>query len=368
MSKRLIMVGLFTLLLFGLLFGWRFVQIKQAAESNKPPPPPTVAFTRVINEKWLPFHYSIGSLVATKGIELSNELPGKVTNINFESGQSVAMGQLLIELDTSTEQAEMKRLEAARELADIQHKRAAELATTSFVSRSTFDETKAVLAQAEASLLLQKAFIAKKEIRAPFSGKLGIRRVDVGQYLAAGTPIVPLQTINPLYADFSLPERYLAQLTTGQTIEIDVQAYAEKRFLGVVAALNPGIDRTTRNINLRAMVDNTDELLRPGMFARVLVRLGEEQEVLTLPDTAITYNTYGDSVFVVIEKDTGHLVERRQVKTGESRDGRVRIVDGLEVGQLVVSAGQIKLRNGIPVLLDDQPAPGERITGVGDSQ
>lgn len=362
MIKRLMLIGLLTVLLFGALFGWRFMQIKQGMESHRSPPPPTVAITKVKREMWQPFHSAIGSLVAARGIEVSNDLPGKVVHIHFQSGQSVEAGELLIELDTASEEAELARLEAARGLARIQHKRAEELVTTSYVSKSNYDETKALLAQANASVLSQKTLIGKNKIRAPFSGKLGIRRVDVGQYLPAGTPMVPLQTLSPLYADFSLPERYLARLAPGQTIDIYVQAYPDQRFEGVVSALNPGIDRDTRNIKLRATLSNQEGLLRPGMFARVVIRLGDKKETLTLPDSAITFNTYGDSVFVVIDKEGSHTVERRQVKTGQTREGRVEITDGLEAGQMVVSAGQVKLRNGISVLLDDQPAPGERLT------
>lgn len=360
MIKRLMLIGLLTLLLFSVLFAWRFMQIKEAKESHRPPPPPTIAITRVISEQWQPFYYSVGSLVALKGIEISNDLPGKVTQIHFQSGQVAEAGELLIELDIATEEAELTRLQAARDLSSIQYKRAEELVSTAFVSKSNYDETKALLAQADASLQLQKTLIEKKKIRAPFSGKLGIRRVDVGQYLPAGTAIVPLQAINTLYADFSLPERYFSQLALGQAIDIYVQAYPEQSFQGVVSALNPGIDTDTRNVKLRATLSNKDELLRPGMFTRIRVRLGDETAVLTLPDSAITFNTYGDSVFLVLEKADGHTVERRQVKTGQTRNGRVEITEGLEVGQTVVSAGQIKLRNGIPVLLDDLPAPGER--------
>lgn len=368
MIKRMIMVGVATLLLFGSLFAWRFLQIKDAMESHRPPPPPTVATTKVMSEKWQPFFSSIGTLVAAEGIEISNELPGKVNKIHFASGQTVEAGELLIELDASTEKAELTRLQAARDLASINYKRAAELASGSFVSKSNFDEAKALLAQADASLALQTSVIDKKQITAPFSGTLGIRRVDVGQYLPPGSSIVPLQRINPLYVDFSLPERYLAELTPGQTIRIQVPAYPDKSFEGVVTALNPGIDEATRNISLRATMENDDELLHPGMFAQVVVLLGKKKDVLTLTDTAITYNTYGDSVFLVKEVEGGQNVERRQVKTGETRDGRVEILAGLEAGQIVVSAGQVKLRNGIPVLLDDRPAPGERPTASEDIQ
>lgn len=360
MQKRLLLVLLVTLLIFAVLFGWRFRQIQTAMEQHKPPPPATVAVTEVARVEWQPYLSVVGSLVAIEGIQISNEVAGKVKNIHFVSGQTVEPGQLLIELDSDSEEAEFKRLQATRGLAKIKFGRTAKLANGSYISQSDYDEAKALLEQADASLVWQQTLIDKKRIRAPFAGSLGIRRANTGQYLPPGTAIVPLQALDPIYADFSLPERYLAQLGLEQTVEVDVQAYPGERFSGKITALNPGIDDATRSLVLRATLDNASRRLRPGMFARIRVLLGAPEQVLTLPDTAITYNTYGDSVFLVQPDGAGHKVERRQVETGESRDGRVAIRSGLEIGQRVVSAGQLKLRNGVPVLIDDQPAPSER--------
>jgi membrane fusion protein (multidrug efflux system) len=202
--------------------------------------------------------------------------------------------------------------------------------------------------------------IAKKKVLAPFTGRLGIRKVDLGQYLAPGSPIVPLEALSPIYADFSLPERYLASLAVGQKVLVAVQAYPGESFEGRITALNPGIEQGTRTVKVRAALENPQERLRPGMFAEVQVLLAAGRRVLTIPDTAITYAPYGDSVFLVVQGEQGLTVQRRQVETGETRKGRVAVAGGLALADRVVSAGQVKLRNGMPVALDDKPAPGER--------
>jgi membrane fusion protein (multidrug efflux system) len=216
------------------------------------------------------------------------------------------------------------------------------------------------LAQAKAAVGAKLAVMAKKQIHAPFSGKLGIRQVDAGQLLAAGSAIVPLQTLDPIYVDFMLPERHLASLAPGQKLALTVQAYPGKTFSGQITAINPGIDAGTRSIKIRATLANTEQILRPGMFADVQILLKDKKLVLTLPDTAITYNPYGDSVFVVESGKQGLIVQLKQIVTGETRAGRVEIVKGLSADERVVSAGQVKLRNGMAVTLATKPAPGER--------
>ena len=194
----------------------------------------------------------------------------------------------------------------------------------------------------------------------PFAGQLGIRKINIGQYLAPGDGIVPLQQLNPIYADFTLPEQQLANVFIKQPITVRVQAYPGRIFNGRISAINPGIDETTRSVKLRATLDNSERLLHPGMFVDVQVALKEGKAVLTVPDTAITYNPYGDSVFVIENGTQGRIVKLKQVVTGETREGRVEVVNGLNANDKVVSAGQVKLRNGMPVTLDKQPAPGER--------
>lgn len=360
MIKRFLIVFFFSFLSLGGLFGWKFYQDKQAQGKKQLPPPPVVAVTEVKQEQWQPYLTSIGSLVAVAGVDVSNELAGKITDIYFESGQSVKKGQLLIKQDTSTDEAELKGLQADEQLAHVQFKRSEQLLDKQFISQSAYDLNRAQLALAKSAVTTKLTVIAKKHIRAPFNGKLGIRLVDVGQYLAEGTAIVPLQMLDPIYVDFTLPEQHLANLTIGQDMILTVKAYPDKIFQGEISAINPVIDIGTRSIKIRATLANPEQILHPGMFADVQVLSPREQEVLTLPDTAITYNPYGESVFVVKSNAHGLTVQRRQIETGDSRDGRVQIVKGLQAGERVVSAGQVKLRNDMQVSIAELPAPGER--------
>ena len=360
MIKRYLLVIFLTLILLGGLFGWKFHQINKAISSMKPPPPAVVAATTVQRSEWQTYLTAVGSLVAVAGIEVSSEVSGKVKAIHFESDQPVKKGQLLLELDDSTDLAELKGLEANRKLEELKFARSQKLIGRNFISKSDYDINKASLDEAKSAVDAKKAVIAKKRIVAPFSGQLGIRKVNVGQYLDPGASIVPLQQLHPIYADFSVPERYLGNLSVSQTVNLSVRAYPKQTFTGVISAINPGIDEGARSVKLRATLENPGRLLRPGMFTDVQVRLSQSKSVLTVPDTAITYNPYGDSVFVIVPGKQGMIVSLKQVMTGETREGRVEIVKGLQENDHVVSAGQVKLRNGMEVAVDKLPAPGER--------
>jgi membrane fusion protein (multidrug efflux system) len=360
MVKRLLLAFTLLALIFGGVFGWKYQQMRQAAAGREAPPPPVVAVSLAQEESWQPFLSAVGSLTAVQGIEVSNEVAGSVSTIHFESGQTIRKGQPLIDLDAAVDVAELEGLRAARRLAQLKFARAAKLLPERSMSQADYDEARATLDGAEAGVAAKQALIEKKQVRAPFDGVLGIRQVDLGQYLAPGSAIVPLESLDPIYADFALPERHLVALRPGQTVTVGVQAYPGEDFRGQITALNPGIDVGTRTLRIRATLENPQQRLRPGMFAEVRVQLPLQEARLTLPDTAITYNPYGDSVFVVQEGAQGLTVQRRQVETGETRAGRVAILHGLEPGERVVSAGQIKLRNGMAVALDDRPPPGER--------
>lgn len=360
MIKRILLVFTLTLFIIGGLFGWKFYQDRQKQAKIQVSPPPVVAVTEVKWEQWQPYLTSVGSLVAVAGVDISNELAGKVTAIHFESGQSVKKNHLLLKLDTSTDEAELKGLQADELLAQVQMERSKQLLAKQFISQSAYDLSRAQLAQAQSAVTAKKSVIAKKHIRAPFNGKLGIRLVDLGQYLAEGSAIVLLQTLDPIYVDFTLPELHLADLALDQNLVLSVRAYPGKTFNGKISAISPAIDTGTRSIMIRATLSNPEQILRPGMFADVQVLSSQKKEVLTLPDTAITYNPYGESVFVVESGEQGPVVQRRQIETGESRAGRVQITKGLQAGERVVSAGQVKLRNDMPVRIDDQAAPSER--------
>ncbi|MGR9035812.1 MAG: efflux RND transporter periplasmic adaptor subunit [Gammaproteobacteria bacterium] len=360
MIKRFFLTISLCLLIFGGLFGWKFYKINQAMNNVPLPPPPVVAAAEVKTETWQPYLTTVGSLVAVAGIDVSNEIAGKVTAIHFESGQPVQKGQLLVEMDVSTDLAELKALLAQEELAKVQFARSEKLIGRNFIAKADYDQNKALLAEAHAQSDAKRAVIAKKRIHAPFSGKLGIRRVDVGQYLAEGTAIVPLQKLDTMYADFTLPESRLSELFIGQAVEVKVQAYPERIFRGAISAVNPLVDAGSRSVKVRATLDNPQHALHPGMFADIKITSRKKREVLTLPDTAISYNPYGDFVFAIEPDKQGWVVKVKQVSTGESRNGRVEISKGLTAGEKAVSAGQVKLRNGMPVALDDRPAPGER--------
>lgn len=354
MIKRLILVLLALGLTFAGIFGWKFYQMhQQAAQAATPPPPATVAATRVRIETWQSSLHAIGSLVAIQGIQVNNEVPGQVEDIAFESGAQIEKGEILLQLDDSVDQAELAGLIADQRLAELQFRRMAKLFREQSVSRAEFDEAKARLENTEAQVASKQALINKKRIRAPFSGSLGIRQVDLGQYLAPGSPIVPLQALDPIYVDYSLPEQHFDKLSVGQQVLLEVPAYPSDTFKGRIVAMNPGIDRGTRTVRLRALLNNPKFRLRPGMFAEVRTVLAQRQDVLTLPRTAVTYNPYGDAVFVIQEQEQAWVVQRKQVTTGQTRNGRVEIIRGLKQGQRVVSVGQVKLRNGQRVTISE---------------
>ena len=354
---RLIVVLILLGLVFGGIFYWKQQQQQVAAQMRQPPPPASVAVTEVRNESWQPRLKAVGSVSATQGIFVTNEVPGMVREILFASGQKVRAGQVLVRLEDSVDEADLRGLQAERDLAGIKFKRLAKLVQERSVSQSDYDEAKAELDSAEARVAAKRALIEKKSIRAPFDGILGIRSVDVGEYLAPGAQLVPLQALDPVYVDFSLPERHFAQLHSGQPVEVRVTARPDQVFQGEITAINPGVDEATRSIRVQATLANREQLLRPGMFAEVGVLLPQRDEVVTLPRVAITYTPYGDSVFLAVEKDGQLQAERRQVTTGAVQEGRVEVLGGLQPGDRVVLAGQVKLRNGQAVQIDNQVIP-----------
>jgi membrane fusion protein (multidrug efflux system) len=357
MIIRLVLVVLALAAVLGGIFGWKYLQGQQmAAMMSAPPPPATIAAAEVRAETWEPYLYAVGSLVATQGVDVTTEVAGQVRSIAFESGQAVEQGSLLLQLDDSVDQADLRGLQAERRLAEIRYKRFVRLVKDNSASQADLDEAQANLQNLEAQVAAEQATIDKKRIRAPFAGLLGIRQVDLGEYLAPGSRIVPLQALDPIYVDYALPERHIASLRPGQPVLIGIQAYGDETFQGSITALNPGIDPRTRNLRVRATLPNPDGRLRPGMFADVRTVLPARSNVLTVPRTAISYNPYGDSVFVIEQQDGQAVVQRRQIETGDSREGRVEVLAGLSVGETVVSAGHVKLRNGQPVVVDDSVA------------
>ncbi len=345
------------LIVGGVIGGVFYLKMQQWQAMNEmsaqEEPAATIASSKVKEESWQPSLSAVGSLVAVNDVHVTSEVPGKVAAIKFQSGQRVKRGDTLLQLDDDVDRAELYGLQVELELAQVQFDRSSKLIKERTLSQSEYDVARAQLESAKANVASKQAVIDKKSIRAPFSGLLGIRQVDLGEYLAAGAEIVLLQSLDPIYADYTLPERYLSELSTGQTIELSVQAYPKQKYTGQIEAFDPGIDVGTRSVRIRAQLDNPDGLLRPGMFAEVSTLLPRRNEILTIPEQAITYAPYGDSVFLIIEKEGQKVVQRRQVETGDVRNGRIEIIEGLEAGDEVVSAGQVKLRNDQLVRIDN---------------
>ncbi len=355
MIKRLILV----LLLFGAAAAgvgyWKNQQFQQMkAQLTAPRPPAVVSSATVQQENWQPTLRAVGNLQAQNGINVTNEIPGIVSLIAFKSGQPVEAGAVLLQLENSVELATLKSLKADQKLAEVQYQRTSELIPKQAVSKSEFDIAKATYDSAQAKVAQQQATVQKKVIKAPFSGILGISKVDQGEFLPAGTSIVGLQALDPLFVDYALPEREFSKVTPGQTVQLRVGAYPGELFSGTVSAIDSGVDKNSRSIQVQATVPNRDNRLRPGMFAEVETLMTQTNAVLTVPRTAISYNTYGNFAYAIIETEDGGLkVKRRQVDTGAMREGRVAVTHGLAAGEQVVSAGLVKLRDGQSITIDN---------------
>lgn len=355
MIQRLILVLALLGVVFGSIFAWKSYQAGVMAERLAAAGAQrvvTVSSAQVLVENWQRKVNAVGSLRAIQGVEVSPEVSGLVAGIWFESGHRVADGDVLVQLEATAEQAELRSLQARLELARQDYDRATGLEVKTVLSQAQLDRTRSVLDSLAAQAEEQEALIARKTIRAPFGGELGIREVNLGQYLSPGTPIVTLQQLDPIYVDFTVPERFLHLLKVDQVVEIELAALPDQVFRGTLTAVSPKVTSSTRNVQLQATLDNADGLLRPGMFTRVSILLGEAEPVITLPRTAVDLLPYGNSVFL-IEGDDSLTVTRHQVKTGRVHGNRIEILDGLEAGQRVVRSGQLKLRNGQQIRIDN---------------
>lgn len=364
MVKRTLGMVAAVILVLGSIVAFKVYAMEKInrARAAARPPPVAVATINAATSTWQREFHAVGTLTAAEGVTVSNELAGSMAKIAFESGQHVKQGDLLVQLDISTDEAQLRGLVAEATLAKITLQRAKELRTENSNSEADVDSAEAQYEQALANTDNQRAIIAKKTIRAAFSGLLGLRQVNLGQYLAAGAEIVTLQALDPLYANFSLPEQDVTRLKVGQTVHLSVEAYPGEIFTGVVNALNAKVDELTHNILVQATVHNADERLVPGMFVRADVMLPQKDEFITLPVTAIVYNPYGNAVYV-IEKSTdpaaaGALVARQRfVQLGATRGDQVAIVKGVQAGDQIITAGQLKLRNGSPVQVNNAVQP-----------
>jgi membrane fusion protein (multidrug efflux system) len=331
------------------------------------PPPEAVSAARVEKVEWVGTRAAIGSLVADRGVTLSAELPGTVRQISFQAGSTVKSGQLLVRLDTSTEEAQLAatRAEAALERQNLE--RARILRETESNTRADLDAAEARAAAADAQVATLEATIAKKTIRAPFAGRISIRQVELGQYAAPGQPIASLQSVTPIHAEFSLPQQVLAELRPGQETSLRTDAFPGASWKGAVTTVNPEVDAATRTVRVRATFENEDGRLRPGMFANVEIFSAEKRPALLIPATAVLYAPYGDSVFALEEKkdeasgQTAMVAHQKFVRLGDRRGDFVAVVSGLEEGETVVSAGAFKLRNGMAVAVQPDLAPGAKL-------
>lgn len=402
--KRVVIFSAVLVLLVVLIGGFAYFQFvmkpKLVADfmSQSAFPPVTISATEAQEEAWVPILPAIGTLKAVQGVDVAPQIAGVIRSLEFDSGQTVAAGALLVQLDDEVEQADLKSGLAELNEANLTLARQKELFERGNTSEAALDTSIATRDTAAATVERVRALIDQKSIEAPFSGLLGIRLVDLGEYVSPGTPLVTLQQLAPIYADFPIPEQQIAQIAVGQTVEVRVDAFPGEVFTGHIESIDAKVEQETRDVLVRAVLQNADQRLLPGMFANVTVLAGEAQPVVTVPRTAVSYSLYGDSIYVVVdqlptpdaqapegepvaadepaeeviveaeadtETDAGDaaadaavepkplFVERRFVQVGETRDGSVSILSGIEAGEVVVTSGQIKLFPGAPVVIDN---------------
>lgn len=390
--RMLIMLSLVVLTVLALATS-KFISIyQQIQQFSGPRPPIAVSAATAQLQPWQQLLPAIGSLKAFQGVELTVEAGGTVNSLQFNSGEKVRLHQPLVQLDNDVEQASLATAQAELGLAQLEYERGKNLVNRQAISKSEFDRLSAELQKSITRVAQLKALLEKKRIIAPFAGTIGIRQVDVGDFVAAGTPVATLQDLSTLFVDFFLPEQNVPLLAIGQQVRINVAAYPGEVFVGQISAINPKVEDSTRNLQVRAMLANPNGKLLPGMFANLQVLLAEQAEQVVVPETAVTFTLYGNSLYVVVpqapsaaanpcDSTVGKLmcalgiaqppapaeqatqalqVERRFVETGERRDGQVVIRKGLKAGEQIVTAGQLKLDNGASVsLIDDQALAGK---------
>jgi membrane fusion protein, multidrug efflux system len=366
MTVMLLLVGLVAAGLIGFQ-QFKAGILKQVVESIRTQVP-TVATAKASMQDWQARQSAVGSARASKGADLAAEIAGVIDRIEFESGQSVTAGMVLLRLRPNDDDARLAQLQASADLANVTLQRDQKQLAARGVPQATVDTDTANLKVARAQVAAQQALMAEKIVRAPFAGRLGVRQVDVGQYIAAGTAIVTLQQLDPMFVDFYLPQQALGQIAVGQKVEVTADAYPGRIFAGVVSSLNAKVDSSSRMLQVRASVANADGALLPGMYLNVSVATGEPVSLVTIPSAAVAFNPYGSLVYVLEhKKDDGgkeQLVVRQQfVTTGAARGDQVSILKGVGAEDVVVTAGQLKLHNGSVVNIDnavqptDNPAP-----------
>jgi membrane fusion protein (multidrug efflux system) len=365
MFKRMLIMLVVVGVIFGGIFGYHafgsFMMKKYFAGSKEPPA--VVSTISATRQSWQPQVKAVGTLRAVQGVDVSSEIPGMVQKVFFRSGDQAKAGQVLLRLNVDTDIAQLHALEAAAMLAQTVYTRDRKQLEIQAVSRAVVDADAAELKSRRAQVSQQVAVVAKKVIRAPFDGQLGISSINPGQYLNPGEKIVTLQALESVYIDFYLPQQELSRITLGQKVDLATDAYPERMFTGKITAINPRVDPDSRNVQVEALIPNPGHELLPGMFATVEVEVGSALEHLTLPQTAVALNPYGETVYIVTE--TGKDADGKPVLTakqtfvtvGETRGDQLVVLSGVKEGDTVVTAGQLKLRNGSKVIINNQIQP-----------
>ncbi|QAY87840.1 efflux RND transporter periplasmic adaptor subunit [Pseudomonas arsenicoxydans] len=371
--RMLIMLGVVLLIVLVLAAYKAFSIYTMIQGFSAPRPPISVAVATATEQPWQARLPTVGTLKALQGVDLSLEIAGTVTDVQFQSGQKVKAGQPIVQLDSDVEKALLETAMADLGLSTVNYNRGSQLVGSQAISKGEFDRLSAIMKKDQATVNQLKASLAKKRILAPFSGTIGIRQVDVGDYVPSGTMIATLQDLSSLYVDFFVPEQSIPKIGIGQSVQVIVAAYPKETFPGTISAINPKVENTTRNVQVRATLANPDGKLLPGMFASLQVLLPDPQPRIVVPESAITYTLYGNSLYVVAQKkaedgsvvkdDKGQpvlIAERRFIETGERRDGRVMVTKGVQNGEKVVTAGQIKLDNGAHIAISDDKTLAEK--------
>src|SRR5471032_1634657 len=368
MTKRMfIMIGGVLLLIVVLAFG-KYLQIKKLIASSPKPTAQVVTAIKATVSEWQPQLTSVGTLAPVRGVDVTTEIAGLVRQVHFKSGDEVKAGQVLFEMNADSDIAQLRALQAAADLSASVLKRDKLQFAAQAISQAQLDNDDADLKSRKALVAQQQALVDKKTIRAPFAGKLGITTINPGQFVNPGDKLVTLQTIDTVYVDFFIPQKQLAGLSIGQKLNLSSDAFPGVSFAAKVTSISPKVDAATRNVQVQATVPNAKRQLLPGMFANVSLDQGGQKRFLTLPQTAITYNPYGSTVFVLAEStakdakkdEQGHaplVAQQLFITTGATRGDQVAVLTGLKEGQLVVTSGQLKLKNGTPVIVDNKVQP-----------
>jgi membrane fusion protein (multidrug efflux system) len=367
MTKRMVIMLVIAGVIFGGIFGWQAFKTQMIKKilSSQGIPPQTVSTIKAAFQEWQPALDAVGTLRAVHGADLAPEVAGVISAIHFRSGEEVKTGAPLLQLNAASDVALLESLKAAAGLAELNYRRDQSQLKVQAVSQATVDTDAANLKVAQAQVAAQQALVDKKNIRAPFAGRLGLRVVDLGQYVAPGTKLVTLQALDPIDVDFSVPQSALGAIRTGLKVTASADALPGERFDGTIAAIDAKVDPATRNVQVRASLSNPNHHLLPGMFVTVAVDTGARERLLTLPQTAITFNPYGNTVFVIEEKGKGAngkpqlVATQRFVTTGATRGDQIAVLSGVKEGETVVTAGQLKLRNGVPVIINNSVQPSD---------